>query len=70
MKKYGTNLKTPSGYCFLIVFENGDYDVISKNESKHFRYDLASKQIKGYNSWLRCSEPALFDKLIDKYLNS
>lgn len=34
MKRYGTNLSSPSGKCFLIVFENGEYDIYpKKNQS-------------------------------------
>ena len=50
MKRYGTNLSSPSGKCFLIVFANGDYDIISQTESKHFKYN--GEDILAYNSWL------------------
>lgn len=69
MEKYGTNLDTPHGYCFLIAFENGDYDVISKTESKHFKYDQNSERMQGYNSWLRCTDTEVFDELINQYLD-
>lgn len=70
MEKYGPSLNAPHGYCFLIAFDNGDYDVISKTESKHFKYDLDSGRMQGYNSWLRCTDRALFDELINQYLDS
>ena len=66
MKRYGTNLSSPSGKCFLIVFENGEYDIISQTESKHFKYD--GEDILAYNSWLRCNENE-FNELINKYFN-
>ena len=66
MKRYGTNLSSPSGKCFLIVFENGEYDIISKQESKHFKYK--GEDILAYNSWLYCNENE-FNELINKYLN-
>ena len=66
MKRYGTNLSSPYGLCFLIVFENGDYDIISQRESKHFKY--SDEDILGYNSWLYCNEIE-FDELINKYLD-
>ena len=50
MKRYGTNLSHPMGNCFVIEFNNGEYDIISQKEPKHFRYD--DDEIKGYNSWL------------------
>lgn len=67
MKRYGTNLSAPSGKCFLIVFNNGEYDIISQKESKHFR--KSDGDIIGYNSWLCCDESE-FEELINKYLNN
>ena len=67
MEKYGTNLGTPNGYCFRIAYENGDYDVLAKTESKHFRFDPDSEKLQGYNSWLRCTDPDAFDQLIEQY---
>ena len=67
MKRYGTNLSHPSGKSFLIVFENGEYDIISKTEPKHFRYD--GDKLMAYNSWLKC-DSAQFDERINQYLNS
>ena len=67
MKKYGTNLKTPRGKCFMIVFANGEYDLISEVEPKRFRYD-ENGNLQAYNSWLK-SDTEAFAELIDKYLN-
>lgn len=67
MKRYGTNLSSLSGKCFLIVFENGEYDIISKTESKHYKYN--NGEILGYNSWLYCDENE-FNELINKYLSN
>ena len=67
MKRYGPNLSSPSGKCFLIVFENGEYDIISQKESKHFKYN--GEEILAYNSWLYCNENE-FNELINKYLNN
>ena len=49
MKKYGTNLASPDGLCIMIVFENGDFDVISKKESKHYKIVDDELWIKGIN---------------------
>ena len=64
MKKYGTNLASPDGLCIMIVFENGDFDVISKKESKH--YKIVDDEVLAYNSWL-CCDKSEFDALINKY---
>ena len=69
MERYGTNLSSPSGYCFVIKYENGNYDIIAKKESKHVKYNDEGKPVE-YNSWLCCVDEEQFDKLIDKYLDS
>ena len=66
MKKYGTNLASHSGKCFLIVFNNGEYDLISRKEPSHFKF--ADSMLVGYTSWMYFDENE-FSFLIDKYLN-
>ena len=65
-KKYGTNLAHPYDLCFLIVFEDGNYDIISKKEPKHYKY--TDGKLSAYNSWLKCRDYDQFDELINKYL--
>ncbi len=33
--RYGWNLKSAGETCFLILFSNGEYDIISKTEPSH-----------------------------------
>lgn len=74
MKRYGTNLFHPFDKCFLIVFEDGNYDIISKIEPKHYRYNYGKykyyeyDELVPYNSWLKCRDYNQFDALINKYL--
>ena len=65
-KRYGTNLFHPFDKCFLIVFEDGNYDIISKIEPKHYKY--SDGRLIGYNSWRECRDYNQFDALINKYL--
>ena len=65
MTRYAFNLSHPVGRCFLINFENGEYDVISSKEPKRCRY--VDGKITGYNSWLRCNTEQL-ENLFAKYL--
>jgi len=65
LKRYGTNLLHPSGLCFMIVFSNGEYDIISQKEPKHYRYD--GEELLAYNSWLFFDESE-FSALIAEYL--
>lgn len=73
-KRYGTNLSHPFDKCFLIVFEDGNYDIISKIEPKHYRYNYGKykyyeyDELVPYNSWLKCRDYNQFDALINKYL--
>lgn len=64
MKRYGTNLAAPYGKCFMIVYQNQEYDVIAQIEPKRFRFK--DGKIVGYNSWLTCDGICL-EQLIQKY---
>ena len=66
MRRYGTNLSSQNGICFLIVFSSGNYDIISQQEPKHYIY--TEGKIAAYNSWLYCDKSE-YDALINKYLN-
>lgn len=71
MKRYGTNLSKPYGLCFLVVFENGEYDIVALKESKSYKYNEEyDKIMAAYNSWLLCCNQEDFDALINKYLDS
>ena len=63
-ERYGTNLSTPRDICFLIVYDSGEYDVVSYYEPKHYR--LENGTIFAYNSWLRCDYDD-FQALLNKY---
>ena len=67
MTYYGPNLKHPTGKCFVIHFENSEYDIVSAVEPKRMRYDEDGYFV-GYNSWYECNEEQ-FDALIEKYMN-
>ena len=64
-KVYGPNLATPRGICFMIVFDNGDYDIISYYEPKHCSFD-EDGVLHEYNSWL-CCDNEVFQTILDKY---
>ena len=70
--KYGWNLHTTHGLCFVIKFLNEEYDIISYYEpmhvvwnepDKHFPTERLSETI----SWLKCDKNE-FDQLINKYM--
>lgn len=62
--RYGTNLSTPRGICVLVLYDTGEYDVVSYFEPKHYRFDRG--EICAYNSWLRCDYED-FQNLLEKF---
>ena len=65
-KKYGSNPYTVSGLCFLIEYQNGDYDIISHKEPMHCK--LIDGEIEACFSWYRCDEES-FNELINEYVD-
>lgn len=65
MTRYGMNLSAPYGICFLVIFENGEYDIISQKESKHYKFDQG--KLVAHNSWLCCDEDKYME-LVEKYM--
>ena len=42
-KKYGWNLHTINGLCFVVMFKNGEYDIISDHEPMHVTWQEPNK---------------------------
>lgn len=64
MKKYsGTHLYEPIGFCFLITFNTGEYDIIAQRESQHYKFE--DSELLPYTSWLYCDKTE-FENLIKK----
>ena len=68
MSSYYGNLKTPSGNAIKISFFNGEYDIISCVEPKHYLYCKKEQKILGENSYLRCDNEQ-FNVLIESFLD-
>lgn len=66
MTRYYGSLGSPAGMCLLIKFDNEEFDVIARRESKHYRYD-ENGTIIGYNSWLSSNSDDFYS-VIEKYL--
>ena len=64
-QKYGFNLHNTSGLCFVIIFENQEYDIISYKEPMHVLIENGEKS--ALISWLECDYDE-FSALIEKYL--
>ena len=70
-KKYGWNLHTTWGTCFIIKYENEEYDIISWWEPMHLVWESSNdnssnKKLVAMISWLKCDEKQ-FNELIEKY---
>ena len=60
---------TPSGTVILIVYENNEYEIISKSGPKQYKYSEKEDRIMEYHSYYRCCNDALFDQMIEKWLS-
>lgn len=64
IKRYGTNLQSPCGTCILILYQNGDYDMISCVEPKHVKQK--DGKFLSYHSWYQC-DPDELEAIVEKY---
>ena len=67
MYSYYIGLSHPSGRGILIRFKNGDYDIISSIEPRHYRYSKEYDKILAYNSHLTCNDEQ-FEAMVNKFL--
>ena len=66
-KKYGWNPHTTNGLCFVIKYQNQDYDIISSYEPERVYYNDDTKKFSSTFSWLECDDE-VFQDLIAKYM--
>ena len=64
-RRYGPNLATPRGICILFLYDNGEYDIVSYHEPKHYR--IKDGVVQPFNTWLCCDQEA-FEAIVNKYL--
>ena len=67
MQRGGLSPVDPGGNSFLIVFANGEFDIISIVGSTHCKYD--DGVINSWISFLRSNEME-YEQLLNKYLNA
>lgn len=63
-RRYGPNLAIPRGICILFMYDNGEYDIVSYREPKHYRMEEGG--VQPFNSWLCCDQEA-FEAIVSKY---
>ena len=59
----------PSGTCVWIIYNSGEYDLISLAGSSKYRYDSETGELLGHTSWLYSTETE-FEAILNKYLNA
>ena len=57
----------PSGTVILIVYDSGEYEIVSKSGPKQYKYSEKHGCIMEYHSYDHCSDDAQFDQTIEKW---
>lgn len=57
----------PSGTVILIVYDSGEYEIVSKSGPKQYKYSEKHGRIMEYHSYDHCSDAAQFDQTIEKW---
>ena len=59
----------PYGKSIMVVFESGEYDVISATGPEHYRYSEEQGRIVKILSYIRCRDKEHYNQMIDKWLD-
>ena len=59
----------PFGTCVWIIYNSGEYDLISLAGSSKYRYDSETGELLGQTSWLYSTETEI-EAVLNKYLNA
>ena len=65
----GSNPINANGESIIIVFESGEYDVISATGPEHYRYSEEHGSITKILSYIRCRDKEQYNQMIDKWLD-
>ena len=65
----GSNPANPYGKSIMVVFESGEYDVISATGPEHYRYSEEHGSITKILSFIRCRDKEQYNQMIDKWLD-
>lgn len=70
MKSHGINRVEPRGQSFIIIYNDGNYDVIADNECNIVRYDEDKGRLGSYSTYLKPKNREDLYLLIEKYLDN
>lgn len=65
----GSNPINANGPSIIIVFESGEYDVISATGPQHYKYSDEYGRIVQQLSYDRCRDKEQYNQMIDKWLD-
>lgn len=61
---------TPYGTSILIVYESGEYEIISRTGPQQYKYSEEYGCNLKYHSYFYCQNEELYDQIIDKWINA
>lgn len=67
---FTTSPATPYGQSILIVYESGEYEIISRRGPTQYKYSEEYGRIMEYHSYYYCQNEEQYNQMIDKWLNT
>ena len=61
---------TPYGTSILIVYENGEYEVISCTGPQQYKYSEEYEKLLNHHSYYYCKNEEQYNQMIDKWLEA
>lgn len=68
-KLLGPSPGTANGTVIMIVYESGEYEIISRSGPQQYKYSQEDGCIRQHHSYYHCRNNEVFDQMIDKWLN-
>jgi hypothetical protein len=66
---FTTSPATPYGQSILIVYESGEYEIISRRGPTQYKYSEEYGRIMEYHSYYYCQNEEQYNQMIDKWLD-
>lgn len=69
-KRLGPSPATPTGRVIMIIFESGEYQIISQSGPQKYKYSEDDEDIRLHHSYYYCRSEEQFNQMIDKWLGT
>ena len=66
---FTTSPATPYGTSIMIVYESGEYEIISCRGPQQYKYSEEYEEIMMYHSYYYCKNEEQYNQMIDKWLD-